>query len=198
MSNNTYPWRGICLGVDESGEYAVIVYFIMGRSVNSRNRIFEETDDGIITKAHDESLMTDPHLIIYAPVRALPGGEYTIVTNGDQTDTVYDFIQNGQTFEDALRTRTFEDDRPNWTPRISGLVRVADGKASYKLSITSPTTATKAASCAISMSTRSPRRARDISSTPTSATAIRFRPSRANRRRWRCTATLSSWRWIHG
>ena len=135
LSNNTYPGRGICLGVDESGEYAVIVYFIMGRSVNSRNRIFEETDDGIITKAHDESLMTDPHLIIYAPVRALPGGEYTIVTNGDQTDTVYDFMQNGQTFEDALRTRTFEDDRPNWTPRISGLVRVADGKASYKLSI---------------------------------------------------------------
>ena len=126
LSNNTYPGRGICLGVDESGEYAVIVYFIMGRSVNSRNRIFEETDDGIITKAHDESLMTDPHLIIYAPVRALPGGEYTIVTNGDQTDTVYDFMQNGQ---------TFEDDRPNWTPRISGLVRVADGKASYKLSI---------------------------------------------------------------
>ena len=135
LSNNTYPGRGICLGVDESGEYAVIVYFIMGRSVNSRNRIFEETDDGIITKAHDESLMTDPHLIIYAPVRALPGGEYTIVTNGDQTDTVYDFMRNGQTFEDALRTRTFEDDRPNWTPRISGLVRVADGKASYKLSI---------------------------------------------------------------
>ena len=135
LSNNTYPGRGICLGVDESGEYAVIVYFIMGRSVNSRNRIFEETDDGIITKAHDESLMTDPHLIIYAPVRALPGGEYTIVTNGDQTDTVYDFMQNGQTFEEALRTRTFEDDRPNWTPRISGLVRVADGKASYKLSI---------------------------------------------------------------
>lgn len=135
LSNNTYPGRGICLGVDESGEYAVIVYFIMGRSVNSRNRIFEETDDGIITKAHDESLMTDPHLIIYAPVRPLPGGEYTIVTNGDQTDTVYDFMQNGQTFEDALRTRTFEDDRPNWTPRISGLVRVADGKASYKLSI---------------------------------------------------------------
>lgn len=135
LSNNTYPGRGICLGVDESGEYAVIVYFIMGRSINSRNRIFEETDDGIITKAHDESLMTDPHLIIYAPVRALPGGEYTIVTNGDQTDTVYDFMQNGQTFEEALRTRTFEDDRPNWTPRISGLVRVADGKASYKLSI---------------------------------------------------------------
>ena len=132
LSNNTYPGRGICLGVDESGEYAVIVYFIMGRSVNSRNRIFEETDDGIITKAHDESLMTDPHLIIYAPVRALPGGEYTIVTNGDQTDTVWEYLAKGESWEAALRTRQFEDDGPNWTPRISGL-QAGDG--SYKLSI---------------------------------------------------------------
>ena len=123
------------LGLDETGENAVIVYFIMGRSVNSRNRIFEETDEGIITKAYDESLMTDPHLIIYAPVRALPDGKTTIVTNGDQTDTIYDFMQEGKTFEDALRTRTFEDDRPNWTPRISGVVKVEDGKAEYKLSI---------------------------------------------------------------
>jgi len=135
LASNTYPGRGIVLGVDETGENAVIVYFIMGRSVNSRNRIFEETIDGIITKAHDESLMTDPHLIIYAPVRALPDGVHTIVTNGDQTDTIYDFMMEGKTFEDALRTRTFEDDRPNWTPRISGVVSVKDGKASYKLSI---------------------------------------------------------------
>ena len=135
LAGNTYPGRGIVLGVDETGENAVIVYFIMGRSVNSRNRIFEETEEGIITKAYDESLMTDPHLNIYAPVRALPGGETTIVTNGDQTDTIYDFMKEGKTFEDALRTRTFEDDRPNWTPRISGVVSVKDGKASYKLSI---------------------------------------------------------------
>ena len=135
LAGNTYPGRGIVLGVDETGENAVIIYFIMGRSVNSRNRIFEETEDGIITKAHDESLMTDPHLIIYAPVRALPGGETTIVTNGDQTDTIYDIMAEGKTFEDALRTRTFEDDRPNWTPRISGVVSVKDGKASYKMSI---------------------------------------------------------------
>ena len=135
LAGNTYPGRGIVLGVDETGENAVIIYFIMGRSVNSRNRIFEETEEGIITKAHDESLMTDPHLIIYAPVRALPGGVHTIVTNGDQTDTIYDFMKDGKTFEDALRTRTFEDDRPNWTPRISGVVSVKDGKASYKLSI---------------------------------------------------------------
>jgi len=135
LAGNTYPGRGIVLGVDETGENAVIIYFIMGRSVNSRNRIFEETEEGIITKAHDESLMTDPHLIIYAPVRALPGGVHTIVTNGDQTDTIYDFMKEGKTFEDALRTRTFEDDRPNWTPRISGVVTVKDGKASYKMSI---------------------------------------------------------------
>ena len=96
LADNTYPGRGIVLGVDEAGENAVIVYFIMGRSVNSRNRIFEETEEGIITKAHDESLMTDPHLIIYAPVRALPGGETTIVTNGDQTDTIYDFMKDGK------------------------------------------------------------------------------------------------------
>ena len=137
LSNNTYPGRGICLGVDESGEYAVIVYFIMGRSVNSRNRIFEETDDGIITKAHDESLMTDPHLIIYAPVRALPGGEYTIVTNGDQTDTIARFMNGnlfpGYSFEAALATRTYEDDAPNFTPRISGVVDMRRG--GYKLSI---------------------------------------------------------------
>lgn len=132
LSNNTYPGRGICLGVDESGEYAVIVYFIMGRSVNSRNRVFEETDDGIITKAHDESLMTDPHLIIYAPVRALPGGEYTIVTNGDQTDTIRDTLQEGHCSRHGLHQRTFEPDAPNYTPRISGVVK-PDG--SYNLSI---------------------------------------------------------------
>ena len=142
--------------------------------------------------------MTDPHLIIYAPVRALPGGEYTIVTNGDQTDTVYDFMQNGQTFEDALRTRTFEDDRPNWTPRISGLVRVADGKASYKLSIIKSDDGDENSVLRYFYEYAQPKAGEDISFTPTSATAIRFRPSRASRRRWRCTATLSSWRWIHG
>lgn len=135
LSNNTYPGRGICLGVDESGEYAVIVYFIMGRSVNSRNRIFEETDDGIITKAHDESLMTDPHLIIYAPVRALPGGEYTIVTNGDQTDTIYELMDKQMTFEQSLRTREFEDDKPNYTPRISGIIHLENGAMNYAMSI---------------------------------------------------------------
>ena len=134
LNTNTYPGRGICLGIDETGENAVIVYFIMGRSVNSRNRIFEESEDGIITKAYDESLMTDPHLIIYAPVRDMGDGR-VIVTNGDQTDTVRDFLKEGSTFEAALRTRTFEDDLPNCTPRISGIVEVKDGAAMYKLSI---------------------------------------------------------------
>ena len=133
LRGNPYPGRGIVLGSSPDGEKSVVAYFIMGRSENSRNRVFVETPDGIRTQAFDPSKMTDPSLIIYAPVRVF--GTSTIVTNGDQTDTVYDFMQNGQTFEDALRTRTFEDDRPNWTPRISGLVRVADGKASYKLSI---------------------------------------------------------------
>ncbi len=134
LSENSYPGRGIVLGVDETGKNAVIVYFIMGRSVNSRNRVFEETEDGIITKAYDESKMVDPHLIIYAPVRDLGDGR-VIVTNGDQTDTVRDFLRAGKSFEDALRTRTFEDDMPNCTPRISGLVTVKDGACAYQLSI---------------------------------------------------------------
>lgn len=127
LSNNTYPGRGICLGVDESGEYAVIVYFIMGRSVNSRNRIFEETEDGIRTRAFDESKMTDPSLIIYHPVRILENG-MTVVTNGDQTDTI---CQHGD-FRKGLMTREYEPDEPNWTPRISAILN-ADG--SFEMSI---------------------------------------------------------------
>ena len=130
LASNEYPGRGIVLGLDETGKHAVIVYFIMGRSVNSRNRVFVEKDGGIITKAFDESKMVDPSLVIYAPVRLL--GDDTIVTNGDQTDTIYDFITAGKTFEEALRTRTFEPDPPILTPRVSGIV-AKDG--SYKLSI---------------------------------------------------------------
>lgn len=133
LAGNEYPGRGIVLGMDEAGEHMVIAYFIMGRSENSRNRIFQEKDGGIITKAYDESKMVDPSLIIYAPVRTL--GDTTIVTNGDQTDTVYDFLAQGKTFEEALRTRTFEPDAPNFTPRISGLLTLTGDKASYKLSI---------------------------------------------------------------
>ena len=134
VKGNAYPGRGIMLGKNEDGTQAVIAYFIMGRSENSRNRIFTEKDGGIITEAFDPSKLVDPSLIIYAPVR-LAGEGVTVVTNGDQTDTVVAHLQEGKTFEDALRTRTFEPDAPNYTPRISGMVTVKDGEADYRLSI---------------------------------------------------------------
>ena len=130
LSGNAYPGRGIVLGVTPDGKHAVAAYFIMGRSVNSRNRVFIQEPDGIRTEAHDPSLMKDPHLIIYHPVREAGCG--LIVTNGDQTDTVWEFLARGESWEAALRTRQFEDDGPNWTPRISG-IQAFDG--SYKLSI---------------------------------------------------------------
>ena len=121
LSSCTYPGRGILLGRSQDGGSAAIAYFIMGRSENSRNRVFVPTADGIQTKAFDESKMTDPSLIIYAPVRQI-GGK-TIVTNGDQTDTIYDFMSKGHCYRKALLTRTFEPDTPNFTPRISGIVK---------------------------------------------------------------------------
>lgn len=130
LGANPYPGRGIALGRSADNKRAVAVYFIMGRSENSRNRVFETTEDGIRTKAFDESKMTDPSLIIYHPVRVVEGN--TIVTNGDQTDTVAEFIRRGEGWVRALRTREFEPDGPNYTPRISGMLR-ADG--SYRLSI---------------------------------------------------------------
>ena len=130
LSQNPYPGRGILLGRSADDAKAVIAYFIMGRSENSRNRIFETTDDGIRTRAFDESKMVDPSLIIYHPVRVVEGT--TIVTNGDQTDTVADAFRSGTGWVRALRTREFEPDGPNYTPRISGMVR-PDG--SYRLSI---------------------------------------------------------------
>ena len=133
LRDNTYPGRGILLGKSACGNYGVIAYFIMGRSVNSRNRVFVEQNGGIRTQAFDPAKLADPSLIIYAPVRVL--GNRTIVTNGDQTDTVYDYLTQGKTFEEALEARTFEPDGPNYTPRISGLVTVEDGNLSYKLSI---------------------------------------------------------------
>ena len=132
LGGNEYPGRGVLIGKSADGNSAVIAYFIMGRSENSRNRIFEEDGEGIRTKAFDESKLTDPSLIIYAPVRVL--GTTTVVTNGDQTDTVYNYLKSGRTFEEALRTRTFEPDGPNFTPRISGEV-IVEGGMSYKLSI---------------------------------------------------------------
>ena len=131
LRENSYPGRGILLGRSADGKNAVIAYFIMGRSENSRNRVFEETEDGIRTRAFDESKMTDPSLIIYHPVRRLENG-ITLVSNGDQTDTMRDDILQGHCYRHGLHRRTFEPDGPNWTPRISGEL-LPDGK--YALSI---------------------------------------------------------------
>jgi hypothetical protein len=131
LAAKEYPGRGIILGKSEDNR-AVFAYFIMGRSTNSKNRVFEVSDDDIRTKAFDESLLSDPSLIIYSPVRVL--GNKIIVTNGDQTDTIYEYLKDKKTFEDALYTRTFEPDAPNFTPRISGLIDIESG-LKLKLSI---------------------------------------------------------------
>lgn len=135
LSKNSYPGRGIILGTSADGKNAMIAYFIMGRSSNSRNRVFERFDGGMRTRAFDESKLTDPSLIIYNPY--LGTGNTDIVTNGDQTDTVYDFLLKGGSFEDALMTREFEPDSPNYTPRISGILHYSFPNRSftYKLSI---------------------------------------------------------------
>lgn len=133
LSSNAYPGRGIIIGKSLDGTKAVTAYFIMGRSENSRNRVFVTDGDGIKTQAYDPSLMTDPSLIIYSPVRVL--GNDTIVTNGDQTDTVYDGLKAGLTFDESLRSRCFEPDGPNYTPRISGCMHVENGTYSYQMSI---------------------------------------------------------------
>lgn len=134
LQANSYPGRGIVLGRSSDGKKAVIGYFIMGRSENSRNRIFVEEGEGIRTEAFDPAKLEDPSLIIYAPVRVV--GKSTIVTNGDQTDTIRDYLEKDGTFEEALRTRTFEPDMPNYTPRISGIVELGgNDNFSYKLSI---------------------------------------------------------------
>ena len=133
LKGNTYPSRGIIIGKSADGKYAVAAYFIMGRSVNSRNRIFVPTADGIKTEAFDPAKLEDPSLVIYAPVRQYKN--HTIVTNGDQTDTIYQFLEEGKTFADALHTREFEPDAPNFTPRISGMITSKNGGFSYVLSI---------------------------------------------------------------
>lgn len=133
LQENAYPGRGIVIGKSPDGTKAVTAYFIMGRSENSRNRIFAEEGEGIRTQAFDESKLTDPSLIIYAPVRVL--GNKTIVTNGDQTDTIYEGMDRQLTFEQSLRQREFEPDAPNYTPRISGIMHVENGKYNYAMSI---------------------------------------------------------------
>ena len=133
LKNNAYPGRGIVIGKSEDGKKAVTAYFIMGRSENSRNRIFVEDGHGIRTQAFDPSKLTDPSLIIYAPVRVL--GNKIIVTNGDQTDTIYEGMDKQLTFEQSLRCREFEPDAPNYTPRISGILHMGNGGFNYAMSI---------------------------------------------------------------
>lgn len=133
LKNNTYPGRGIIIGKSEDGKRAVTAYFIMGRSENSRNRIFVEDGAGIRTQAFDPDKLTDPSLIIYAPVRVL--GNKTIVSNGDQTDTIYEGMDIQLTFEQSLRSRKFEPDAPNYTPRISGAMHLERGGYNYALSL---------------------------------------------------------------
>lgn len=133
LQGNSYPGRGIVIGKSQDGASAVAAYFIMGRSVNSRNRVFVAEGDGLRTQAHDPALLSDPSLVIYAPVRVY--GDTLIVTNGDQTDTVYEGLAAGGSFESALRTRTFEPDEPNYTPRISAALYSGNADFSYTMSI---------------------------------------------------------------
>lgn len=133
LKGNAYPGRGIVIGKTGDGKKAAIAYFIMGRSENSRNRIFVEDGTGIRTQAFDPEKLVDPSLVIYAPVRVL--GNKTIVTNGDQTDTIYELMDKQMTFEQALRTREFEPDAPNYTPRISGILHIENGSFNYAMSI---------------------------------------------------------------
>lgn len=133
LKENSYPGRGIVIGKTPDGKKAVTAYFIMGRSANSRNRVFVEEGQGIRTEAFDPSKMEDPSLIIYAPVRVL--GNKTIVTNGDQTDTIYEGMDRQMTFEQSLRSREFEPDAPNYTPRISGIMHIENGRYNYAMSI---------------------------------------------------------------
>ena len=133
LKGTSYPGRGIVIGKSQDGKYAVTAYFIMGRSENSRNRVFVEDGEGIRTQAFDPSKLEDPSLIIYAPVRVL--GNKTIVTNGDQTDTIYEHMDKQETFEQSLRGREFEPDGPNYTPRISGIMHIENGSYNYAMSI---------------------------------------------------------------
>ena len=133
LRKNAYPGRGIIIGMTKDSLHYVQVYWIMGRSSNSRNRIFETEGNFMRTRAFDESKVEDPSLIIYFPMRDIDGRH--IVTNGDQTDTIYEYLKNGRSFEDALRTRTYEPDSPHFTPRISGMIDMQSGKPNYRLSV---------------------------------------------------------------
>lgn len=155
LKSNTYPGRGIIVGRSRDGKSAVTAYFIMGRSTNSRNRVFVTEGDGIRTQAFDPSKLEDPSLIIYAPVRVLRND--TIVTNGDQTDTIYDGLKSGFTFEQSLRSREFEPDGPNFTPRISAVLHVENGKYDYAMSILKSNDGDDACCCRYTFSYDNPR-----------------------------------------
>ena len=133
LAGNTYPGRGIIIGKTEDGKKATIAYFIMGRSDNSRNRVFKEVDDSVVTEPFDFSKVEDPSLIIYSAIRKFENK--LIVTNGDQTDTIYDFVSTGKCFKQALKTREFEPDAPNFTPRISGMLTFCENDFKYQMSI---------------------------------------------------------------
>ena len=175
LSTNAYPGRGIVIGKSDCGKFAVTAYFIMGRSENSRNRVFIEDGKGIRTEAFDPSKLTDPHLIIYAPVRVL--GNKLIVTNGDQTDTIYELMDKQYTFEQALRTREFEDDAPNFTPRISGILRFGEEGFNYARVLTAIPTHVRDTHSATQILSQ----ARDTSSIPIWVTAILSQALRASR-----------------
>ena len=136
IRDNSYVGRGIAVGKTADGKKAAIGYFIMGRSENSKNRVFKEEGDDVVIYPFDESKVEDPSLIIYSPVKKLD--DKVIVTNGDQTDTIYGFVKEGKSFKEALATREFEPDGPNWTPRISAMLTFADGDFSYEMSILRP------------------------------------------------------------
>ena len=178
LKGNSYPGRGIIIGRSADGTKAVTAYFIMGRSENSRNRVFVEDGEGIRTQAFDPSKLTDPSLIIYAPVRVL--GNKTIVTNGDQTDTIYEGMDKQLTFEQSLRSREFEPDGPNYTPRISGILHVEGGKYSYAMSILRVTMEIQKAAAAIRLLMKMPWQERAASFTPTNVMEIRCQALREN------------------
>ena len=187
LRENAYPGRGIILGKSPDGKKAVAAYFIMGRSENSRNRIFVEDGEGIRTQAFDPAKLTDPSLIIYAPVRVL--GNKTIVTNGDQTDTIYEGMDRQLTFEQSLRCREFEPDAPNYTPRISGIMHIEERKLQLRSCLSSKSNDGDPEELPpiLPLPMRSRRQGKDISSTPISATEIRcpvLKESR-NGSRWR-------------
>ena len=176
LDGNTYPGRGIVIGKTADGTKAATAYFIMGRSANSRNRVFTERDGAVFTEPFDASKVEDPSLIIYAAIREYENN--LIVTNGDQTDTIYEGLQNGKCFNRALQSREFEPDAPNLTPRISGILTFEDGDFTYKMSILKSR---------VTCTAIRPRRAWVILSTPMSATATRSRPSRGSRSASRST-----------